>query len=198
VHNAQSILAERVCRLLELLPDIAPRFEIVVIDDGSTDHTYEIAAELADQFPQLKVLRQGRRQGVAAALELGMQQSRGDFVLVQDPAEAVSPSDLRRLWEMRLEEGLVAVRTEPKVKPIDAGLMERLIRWGRSVEQTADASAGMQLFRRQAVRELAENPAAQRNLQVSQSPGGQKIAKTIPRRKSGNVMTQLRQFALGE
>jgi glycosyltransferase involved in cell wall biosynthesis len=198
VHNAQSILAERVCRLLELLPDIAPRFEIVVIDDGSTDHTYEIAAELADQFPQLKVLRQGRRRGVAAALELGMQQSSGDFVLVQDPAEAVSPSDLRRLWEMRLEEGLVAVRTEPKVKPIDAGLMERLIRWGRSVEQTAEASSGMQLFRRQAVKELASSPADQGNLQLSRTPGGEKIARTVPRRKASSAMTQLRQFALGE
>ena len=63
VHNAQNTLACDVHLLLELLPDITPRFEILIVDDASSDHTEEIAHELSLQYPQVRVKRHLRRQG---------------------------------------------------------------------------------------------------------------------------------------
>ena len=57
LYNAEATLARQVGQLLDVLPDLATRFEILVVDDGSTDHTDEIAHDLRQQYPQLKIAR---------------------------------------------------------------------------------------------------------------------------------------------
>ncbi|HTN76524.1 MAG TPA: hypothetical protein VL096_14795, partial [Pirellulaceae bacterium] len=72
--------------------------------------------------------------------------------------------------------------------------------WGRNVQQTAaqrPLATGTQLIRRSAVRELAADPKSQHDLQIVHVHGAEKIARVVPRRKSG-VVTQLKDFALGE
>lgn len=200
VHNVERALAEQVCHLLEMLPDLAERFEILVVDDGSTDLTREIAQDLAQQFPQLRLVRHARRQGTAAAIQTGMDRTTGEFVMVQDVAEPISASDLRQLWEMRHDEDLVIARTEPEAKPIDVGLISRLMNWGRGVERFSterSASTGTQMIRRAAVKELERNPSLQ-NLRIAREHGAEKIARIVPRRKGTGMVRHLRDFALGE
>lgn len=200
VYNAEAMLAEQVCRLLEVLPDMAERFEILIVDDGSTDHTVEIAAELVQQFPQLRSIRQSRRRGAAAAIQAGMSQTTGEFVLVQDVHEPISPRSLRRLWELRHDEDLVLARAEPQIKPLDASLLTKLMNWGRGVERASAERApasGTQLIRRSAVQELEANPSLQ-HLRLAHAHGAEKLARIVPRRKGTGLVTHLRDFALGE
>jgi glycosyltransferase involved in cell wall biosynthesis len=100
VHNAQSILARQVTTLLDLLPELTTRFEVLIVDDGSTDRTEEEAHELAVRYPQVKVARHNRRQGKWAALETGIRHARGELVILQDD-ESISPAQLRWLWAQR-------------------------------------------------------------------------------------------------
>lgn len=69
VHNAQRTLRSSLLGLLELAETTGRRIQVAVVDDGSTDATYEIACELASEFPQLHVLRQPYQRGLGAALE---------------------------------------------------------------------------------------------------------------------------------
>lgn len=55
VRDAERTLAACVDRLLEVLPDVAERFAVFVVDQGSTDETLEVAHELAHVYPQLRV-----------------------------------------------------------------------------------------------------------------------------------------------
>jgi glycosyltransferase involved in cell wall biosynthesis len=199
VHNAESVLAEQVCRLLEVLPDLAERFEILIVDDGSTDQTPELAGELTERFPQLRLLRHGRRRGMSAAIAAGMGATSGEFVVVHEGGEPISPRDLRRLWELRHDEDLVVARAESRPALIDAGLISRLLNWGRGVERTVSEGlpSGTQLLRRSAVRELEANPSLQ-NLRMARADGAEKIARVVPRRKGVGVVAHLRDFALGE
>jgi glycosyltransferase involved in cell wall biosynthesis len=84
VHNVEATLARQVRDLLELLDDWNSRFEIVVIDDGSTDRTPECAADLAREYPQLRWVRSGRRQGKYSAIRRGLGLSTGQVVVVHD------------------------------------------------------------------------------------------------------------------
>jgi len=71
VQNAEGTLAKQVALLLEIVPDLSDRFEILLVDDGSTDHTLDLAQELARRYPQLRVLRHDRPSGRQAALDTG-------------------------------------------------------------------------------------------------------------------------------
>lgn len=84
VHNVEATLARQVQDLLDTLTDWRARFEIVIVDDGSTDQTPECARDLAREFPQLRVLRHSRRLGSGAAIHAGLKHSLGDVVCVHD------------------------------------------------------------------------------------------------------------------
>jgi cellulose synthase/poly-beta-1,6-N-acetylglucosamine synthase-like glycosyltransferase len=201
IHNAEATLAESLCQLLEFLPDIAERFEVLIVDDGSTDSTAELASELARQFPQVRTISHKRRRGIAAAAQSGMAQTTGEFVIVHDLTHPLSARDLQELWELRHEEDLVAARTEPRVTPLDAGLVSRLINWGRGVEQAEverRSSGGTQIIRRAAVAELERHASQPRELEIARTGTSEKIRRVLPRRKSGAVLAQIKDFALGE
>jgi len=55
------------------------KLEIIIVDDASTDGTYE---EITKIFPQVKVVRNGRKRLVAASRNIGFQKSKGEFVFL--------------------------------------------------------------------------------------------------------------------
>lgn len=93
VRNAEHQLAGAVARVLEILPDITRSFEILIIDQGSTDHTLEIAEELATEYPQIRV---GCAMN-ADAVQFGIQQSRGEVVISHDGQSQLNAEELGRL-----------------------------------------------------------------------------------------------------
>jgi glycosyltransferase involved in cell wall biosynthesis len=93
VRNAEAALTGQVERLLEVLPELTPRFEILVIDDGSTDHTADVARELACRYPQLRLVRHTQPRGAAATIHTGLCWAKGQTVFVQDDPAALSATD---------------------------------------------------------------------------------------------------------
>ncbi len=72
-------------------------FEVIVIDDGSTDDTWAVLGALVDQYPFVRRVRHRRQRGIADALRTGYGQARGD-VLVFYPADLqYKPEDIPRL-----------------------------------------------------------------------------------------------------
>jgi hypothetical protein len=98
VHNAEKTLAAQVTRLLDVLPDVANRFELLIVDDGSTDQTEEVAHELARDFPQLTVARHAKRLGQEAAAQTARSRTTGEILLLHEPS-VPAPNELRRVGE---------------------------------------------------------------------------------------------------
>jgi glycosyltransferase involved in cell wall biosynthesis len=72
-------------------------FEVIVVDDGSTDDTWAVLGALVDQYPFVRRIRHRRQRGIADALRTGYLQARGD-VLVFYPADLqYKPEDIPRL-----------------------------------------------------------------------------------------------------
>jgi glycosyltransferase involved in cell wall biosynthesis len=78
VQDAQSTLADTVVHVLEVASDLTDRFELLIIDDGSSDATSEIAYELSRHYPQVRAVRHAKPMGRAAALRTGMAQCHGE------------------------------------------------------------------------------------------------------------------------
>jgi glycosyltransferase involved in cell wall biosynthesis len=149
VHNAEQTLAGKIVQLLDILPDLTTRFEILVINDGSTDHTEEIAYELAREYPQIRVAQHETRRGHRAAVETGLAATSGDILFIQDEQAAIDSSKLHRLWELRNDDTLSYV---PPIEQVQRNLMQRLAAWGiRLEETTAEGNTyGIQMIRRPA------------------------------------------------
>ena len=130
VHNAESTLARQVAELLDVLPELTSSFEVLIVDDGSTDQTEESAQELAREYPQLRVIRHAQRRGIPAVVQTGMEETSGDVVFVHDEQLPLRPSDLRRLWSLRPVGSASGRRLLTKAAAADNPLVGRLMFWG--------------------------------------------------------------------
>ncbi len=87
---------EEVLRQLDELPIDR---EIVVVDDGSTDETLQIARGLQDEIRGLNVVAQDRNRGKGAAIRRGLEEVTGEVCVIQDADLEYDPHDLVRLLE---------------------------------------------------------------------------------------------------
>lgn len=73
--------------------------EIIIVDDASTDDSYEIARKLEEETAEIKLLRHKINQGKGAALRTGFQEVSGDFVVVQDADLEYDPLEIPGLLQ---------------------------------------------------------------------------------------------------
>ena len=95
VYNERATLREIIGKVLAVPIDI----ELLCVDDGSRDGSREILAELQSQHPQLRVLLQPKNMGKGAALRRGIQEARGDFVIIQDADLEYDPGEYPQVLE---------------------------------------------------------------------------------------------------
>jgi glycosyltransferase involved in cell wall biosynthesis len=84
VKDAQATLAASVHDILDVVEDSIERFELLIIDDGSTDATSEVAQELTHHYPQVRVVHHGAPLGNEAAIRTGLKRSQGEVVIMRD------------------------------------------------------------------------------------------------------------------
>jgi poly-beta-1,6-N-acetyl-D-glucosamine synthase len=137
-------------------------FEVLVLDDGSTDQTAARAGEAGEGDPRLRVLRDEQNRGKAGRLNSGALEARGEYLLVQDSDAAIHPLALRIL-AARLEESprLAAVAGDARVtnrgsllaalQTLEFASVVGLIRRTQALTATVGVVAGIiGLFRREA------------------------------------------------
>ena len=143
---------------------IPGQYEVIVVDDDSPDRTWEIAAGLMSDFPELRVVRRQNEGGLAVAVMRGWQVAQGT-VLGTINADFQHPPDvLSRLLERMGEADLVVATRHGDGGGLgDWGLMRRVSSWGASqigrvllpevYARVSDPLSGCYLVRRDACRE---------------------------------------------
>jgi hypothetical protein len=171
VQNAQAGLSAAVHDLLDVLPDLTQQFEVLIVDDGATEAASETAYELAKDFPQVRVVRQGSSSGREAAVQLGLQRSQGDVVVLGEPDCAERVQEIVRLW-----------------RTVDAGNRAFSLS-GPSVPQRPVPSESRKGFRMLKRHEAGVRAAENRS--VLRGEGGARHGRP-------NFLGHLKRFALGE
>ena len=151
-------LTERLMKVLDARPESrdAP-FEILYIDDGSTDGSSELLDKLAGTHPAARVFHFDRNYGQSAAFDAGFKQSTGDLVITMDGDLQNDPADIDRLLPLTTTHDLVCgwrtARNDNLVRKVSSRIANT-VRSAVTGDRVRDTGCSLKIFRRALVDKL--------------------------------------------
>lgn len=104
VYNEQDNLSPLHAKLTAAMAQLGRSYEVIYVDDGSTDRSYEVLQAIAAADPRAKVVRFRRNYGQTAAMSAGIQAASGEILIPMDADMQNDPADIVRLLD-KLDEG---------------------------------------------------------------------------------------------
>ena len=131
IHNEERAILRLYDRLTEVLGELGRSYEIIFVDDASSDRSFELLANLVETDRRLRVVRLRRNFGQTAALSAGFDEARGEIVVAMDGDLQHDPADLPALVH-KLEEGYDIAsgwRKERKDNMVMRKIPSRIANW---------------------------------------------------------------------
>ncbi len=182
-------------------------YEVVFVDDGSTDGSWEVVQQLKSTYPNRVVgISFARNQGKSAALHTGFRVVRGTVVITMDADLQDSPDEVLELERKVLEEGfdLVSGWKKKRYDPLSKTLPTKVYNWAtRKVSgiHLHDFNCGLKAYRREVVRAVEVNGEMHRYIPVlAKQAGFSKIGEQVVQhraRKYGTTKFGLERFVNG-
>jgi len=151
VWNEQALVERSVGRALEVLPTLAGRCELIVVDDGSTDATPALLRRMADGNPRLRPVLLGAHAGYWAALSAGFAAARFDRIGYVDGDLQFDLDDMRRLLPLLERFDIVSGSRRPRRDPWTRRAVSfaynQVLRFGGGL-RIRDVNCAMKVFRR--------------------------------------------------
>lgn len=151
-HNEEANV-ERVARgYLDELPQVADAYEVIVVDDGSSDHTGVIADALSRQDPHVKVVHHEKNRGYGGAVISGIRAATQPYVVLADGDGQFDPKEVARLAAYVPEYDVVVGkrihRADPLMRRINGKAWTMLVRVVLGIG-ISDIDCGFKLFKRE-------------------------------------------------
>ncbi len=149
VYNDQEVLGELNKRLLEVIPGICNDFEIILIDDGSKDNSWQEIKRLKNENQKIVGLKLTRNFGQANAIAAGLDHAKNEFIVIMDSDLQDPPEFIETLLDKCIEtdsDMAIARRASRK----DTWLKRTLSKWFNKISYKATSikvKQGMGVFR---------------------------------------------------
>ena len=127
VHNEEENILELYKKLYNTLSIIEKTYELIFVDDGSTDNTFEKIKNIKDS--KVKVVRFQRNYGKAAALSCGFKKAKGDIVITLDGDLQDDPKEIPRFLEELKKYDMVSGWKSNRKDPISKTVPSRFFNW---------------------------------------------------------------------
>ena len=170
---------KRVCETHKL------SYEIVFVDDGSTDSSWNIIEELALKNTSIKGIKFRRNYGKAAGLDAGFKVAEGDVVITMDADLQDNPDEIPELYKMIREDGydLISCWKKKRHDPIGKTLPSKFFNWTTrklSGIKIHDFNCGLKAYRKDLVKSLRLQGEMHRYIPVlAKSLGYEKITEKV-------------------
>src|SRR5271166_1726224 len=131
IHNEEPSILPLYDRLTQVLEQLQRPYEILFVDDASSDRSFELLANLVETDGHLKVIRLRRNFGQTAALSAGFHEAKGDIVVAMDGDLQHAPEDIPSLLR-KIDEGYDIAsgwRKERVDNPITRKIPSRVANW---------------------------------------------------------------------
>ncbi|MEY2901354.1 MAG: hypothetical protein RLY89_460, partial [Bacteroidota bacterium] len=135
-------------------------FEVIMVDDGSTDNSWKVIEAIAQKNPAFKGIRFRRNYGKSAALNEGFKAALGDVVITMDADMQDSPDEIQGLRSMIINDGFDMVSGWKKVrydntltKNIPSKLFNAVARWASGIKLN-DFNCGLKAYHHNVVKSI--------------------------------------------
>ncbi len=135
-------------------------FEVIFIDDGSTDRSWSIIEDLKKQSPSVKGIKFRRNYGKSPALYCGFKEAQGDVVITMDADLQDSPDEIPELYRMITQDGFDLVsgykqkRYDPISKTLPTKLFNATARRVSGIKNLHDFNCGLKAYRKDVVKNI--------------------------------------------
>lgn len=135
-------------------------FEIIFVDDGSKDNSWEVIQDISSKDKRVKAIRFMRNYGKSAALQVGFQHATGDVVITMDADLQDSPEEIPDLYKLITENGYDLISGWKKIrydnvltKNIPSKIYNAVVRWFSGIP-LHDFNCGLKAYRKKVVKSI--------------------------------------------
>ncbi len=160
LFNEEESLPELSSWIARVLDKHRFSFEIVFVDDGSTDRSWQIIESLKQQDSRISGIKFRRNYGKSAALNVGFAAAQGDVVITMDADLQDSPDEIPQLYRLITEKGYDLVsgwkkkRYDPPSKTIPTKLFNSVTRSMSGIHNLHDFNCGLKAYRKEVVKNI--------------------------------------------
>lgn len=135
-------------------------YEVIFINDGSTDRSWEVIQNLAKQSENVKAIKFRRNYGKSPALYCGFKEAQGDVIITMDADLQDSPDEIPALYRMVMDEGYDLVsgykqkRYDPLSKTLPTKLFNATARKISGIKNLHDFNCGLKAYRNEVVKNI--------------------------------------------
>ncbi len=159
LYNEAESLPELIEWIDRVLSENNLEGEIILVDDGSTDESWDVIADLSKRYSQIKALSFARNYGKAAGLQAAFAEAQGDVVITMDADLQDSPDEIPELVRMIREDGfdLVSGWKKKRYDPLTKTIPTKLYNWATrkmSGIYLHDFNCGLKAYRKPVVKHV--------------------------------------------
>ncbi len=159
LYNEEESLRELKEWITKVLAEQKLSYEIIFVDDGSTDASWEVISSLAAQDKHVRAIRFRRNYGKAAGLQSGFEAAKGNVVITMDADLQDSPDEIPELYRMIVEDdydmvsGWKKIRHDPLSKTIPTKLYNATARFLTGIK-LHDFNCGLKAYKNSLVKSI--------------------------------------------
>ena len=160
LYNEAESLPELESWISRVMDEHKFSYEIIFVNDGSTDQSWEVIKELKEKNPNVKGVSFRRNYGKSPALNTGFVRAGGDVVITMDADLQDSPDEIPELYRMITEDGFDLVsgwkqkRYDPLSKTIPTKLFNATARKVSGIHNLHDFNCGLKAYRNKVVKHI--------------------------------------------